>query len=151
VHPCLIADLAHVHADTLAMSLAAAADRYILVTDAGPGAGLPPGRHSVGQRANGQSIAVDVVDGACWLPGAGLIGGATSLHGCMRNVISLGRPPLEALDAVTRRPADVLGLQDRGRLLVGERADVVVLDGKWQLSTVLVAGVESGVARSPQP
>ncbi len=140
VHPCLIADLAHVHADTLAMSLAAASDRYVLVSDAGLGAGLPPGRHLIPQGPRGQTIAIDVVDGACRLSDGSLIGSATSLHGCVLNVIGLGRPLHEALDAVTRRPAALLGLSDRGRLLVGERADLVVLDGSRQVTTVLVEG-----------
>jgi imidazolonepropionase len=42
-------------------------------------------------------------------------------------VRALGLSALEAIDATTRAPAELLGLDDRGRIAVGARADVILL------------------------
>jgi imidazolonepropionase-like amidohydrolase len=44
-------------------------------------------------------------------------------------VNGFGVRSVEALDLLTRHPADALGLPDRGRLERGARADVIALDG----------------------
>jgi len=41
---------------------------------------------------------------------------------------------------VSTNAADFLGLADRGRLFVGARADLVVLDAGLQLTQVIVEG-----------
>ena len=38
-------------------------------------------------------------------------------------------------------PARQLGLTDRGRLAVGQRADIAVLDGRLEVADTLVAGI----------
>lgn len=123
--PCFIADLAHVAGETLAASLAAAADRYVLVTDATAPAGLPDGTYDTPDGRN------TVKDGATWIDGR-LAGSATPLDQALRNVVALGRPLPEAIAAVTARPAGFIGRPDLGILRPGSRAGVVVLDDELQ-------------------
>jgi N-acetylglucosamine-6-phosphate deacetylase len=51
---CVIADLVHVCAETLTVSLAAAGERAVVVTDAVAPAGLPDGTHDIGGLASGR-------------------------------------------------------------------------------------------------
>jgi imidazolonepropionase-like amidohydrolase len=42
--------------------------------------------------------------------------------------VQLGLTPSQAIEAATRRPAELLGLKDMGTLAAGKRADFIVLD-----------------------
>ncbi|MFI5697380.1 amidohydrolase family protein [Kribbella sp. NPDC051586] len=61
-------------------------------------------------------------------PNPGLVFGA-SLHRELGHLVAAGLTPAEALVAATSAPAEVFGLADRGRLMVGARADLVQVDG----------------------
>lgn len=61
-------------------------------------------------------------------PNPGLVFGA-SLHRELQHLVRAGLRPLEALTAATSAPAEVFRMQDRGRLAVGSRADLVLIDG----------------------
>ncbi|TCP57405.1 imidazolonepropionase-like amidohydrolase [Tamaricihabitans halophyticus] len=61
-------------------------------------------------------------------PNPGLVPGA-SLHRELAKLVRAGLAPAEALAAATSRPAEVFGLADRGRLQVGARADLLLVDG----------------------
>lgn len=52
-----------------------------------------------------------------------------SLHGELELLTHAGLSPSEALAAATARPAERLGLADRGRIAPGMRADLVLVDG----------------------
>jgi N-acetylglucosamine-6-phosphate deacetylase len=58
----------------------------------------------------------------------------------LRNLVGMGLAVEDASMRVSTHAADFLGLADRGRLLVGARADLVVLDGELQLNQVIVEG-----------
>ncbi|WP_086820444.1 amidohydrolase family protein [Allokutzneria sp. NRRL B-24872] len=62
-------------------------------------------------------------------PNPGIVHGA-SLHRELQHLVAAGFHPLEALCAATARTADVFGLADRGRVLPGLRADVVLVEGQ---------------------
>jgi N-acetylglucosamine-6-phosphate deacetylase len=55
-------------------------------------------------------------------------------------------PYVDAVAAATAVPARVLGRDDVGVLQVGGAADLVVLDDRLELRTVLVAGREQVAA-----
>jgi predicted amidohydrolase YtcJ len=66
---------------------------------------------------------------------------------------AIGMTPLEALDAATTRATEMLGVQDRGRIEVGTRADLVVhrqdprsSTSAWRELSLVVLG---GEARTP--
>jgi len=61
-------------------------------------------------------------------PNPGLVFGA-SLHRELRHLVRAGLRPVEALTAATGAAAEVFGLTDRGRLDVGARADLVLVEG----------------------
>ncbi len=61
-------------------------------------------------------------------PNPGLVFGA-SLHRELQHLVQAGLTPAEAIVAATAAPAEVFGLADRGRLAVGARADLLLVDG----------------------
>ncbi|MGW7683688.1 amidohydrolase family protein [Kribbella sp. NPDC054772] len=61
-------------------------------------------------------------------PNPGLVFGA-SLHRELGHLVRAGLTPAEALVAATSAPAEVFKLADRGRLVVGARADLLLVDG----------------------
>jgi imidazolonepropionase-like amidohydrolase len=65
-------------------------------------------------------------------------------------VRGVGMSPTEALAAATSRPAEVFGLEDRGVIAVGKRADLVLVKGdptRKILATRDIVGVwKQGVA-----
>ena len=70
-----------------------------------------------------------------------LAGSSLALDQAVRNLISFtGCSLADALATVTSVPADVLGLTDRGRLRVGARADLVLLDQDANLLATVVGG-----------
>lgn len=115
----LIADLVHVHPALLGTAFRTkGADRIALVTDA------------VAWRA-GHLAAADVtlVDGAPRLADGTIAGSALAMDVAVRNVVEAAGVRLaDALTAASTTPADVLGDRSRGRIEVGARADLVVLD-----------------------
>jgi imidazolonepropionase-like amidohydrolase len=58
----------------------------------------------------------------------GLAHGA-SLHRELQYLVAAGLTPAEALTAATATPARRFGLDDRGRIAVGRRADLLLVDG----------------------
>jgi len=127
----LIADGIHVHPTVLAIAVRAlGADRCVLVTDA------------VAWRTDrlaGRGIAL--VDGAPRLPDGTLAGSALTMDGAIRTLVERAGVELAvALRAASTTPARLLGLDDRGVLRAGARADIAVLDATLHVADVLVAG-----------
>jgi N-acetylglucosamine-6-phosphate deacetylase len=59
----------------------------------------------------------------------------------VRNLVAFaGCGLLDAIDAVTSVPADLLGLDDRGRVAVGNRADFTLLRPDGELRATVVGG-----------
>jgi len=69
-----------------------------------------------------------------------LAGSTLTMDQALRNLVGLGLSVEDASRRVSTHAADFLGLGDRGRLLVGTRADLVVLDADLQLTHVFVQG-----------
>jgi N-acetylglucosamine-6-phosphate deacetylase len=127
-----------IHVDPIAVRMAwhaLGAHRTSLVSDASPALGMPYGRlHLAGFEIIHDETGVRTVDGV-------LAGSALALDQAVRNLIAFTGCPLpEALATVTSTPADLLGLTDRGRLRVGSRADLTILDADADLVATIVAG-----------
>lgn len=72
---------------------------------------------------------IHIENGAPRLSDGTLAGSCTPLAECVRNAVHrCGVPLVDALLSATRTPADVLGFPQIGRIEIGQRADVVVLD-----------------------
>ena len=111
----LIADLVHVDAVGLELAFAAkGGDGLALVTDAVPGPQRGP-------------------DGT-------LRGGHASMAELIANVARLGIPLATAVQAAASTPARLLGLDDRGAIEFGRRADLVVLGPELEVEAVYIAG-----------
>lgn len=71
-----------------------------------------------------------------------LAGAVRPLAWGLRYLVELGVPIVEAVDAVTRIPAALVGRADLGRLTVDRAADLVILDDDFAVRAVLLAGRE---------
>ncbi|HQT46359.1 MAG: N-acetylglucosamine-6-phosphate deacetylase [Acidocella sp. 20-63-7] len=138
--PCLIADGVHVDPALLMLAFAAC-PRAIAVTDSILVAGLDAGAEKDFGRA-----AVTLGAQGVGLRADGTIAGAgITLDEGVRRLIAAGVPAQTALAAATSRPAEVLGLADRGRLTPGARADLVWWGDDFAVQQVWCAGA-SGAA-----
>jgi len=105
--PTLIADLVHVHPAALRLAIARKAN-LALVSDV----------------VTSGSVDVDAVR----TPEGRLAGAATLLDRAVANVVGLGESIERAIAMAAAVPARVAGLDDRGSITAGKRADLVALD-----------------------
>jgi N-acetylglucosamine-6-phosphate deacetylase len=133
----LIADGIHVHPALWELiTRLKPADRLLLVSDAVPLAGTGDGRGQIGQ------LPVDVEGWRCTLAGTDTLAGSViALDTAVRNVVDAGIPLVAAVAAASRNPLALLGITDRGRIAVGQRADLVELDKELTVRRVIRTGV----------
>ncbi len=127
----LIADGVHVHERMIRLAFTCARPRRVaLVTDA------------VAWRAGSAGeVRMALADGAPRLPDGTLAGSALTMDAAVRFVVNrCGVPLADAVVAASTTPAALLGLEDRGRIAPGQRADLVVLDDDLQLGGVWIGG-----------
>jgi N-acetylglucosamine-6-phosphate deacetylase len=137
-HVELIADGVHVADETVHLVFAVDPGRHVvLVSDAMAAAGMPDGDFDLG------SVAVRVERGRAWTrtePPV-LAGGTSHAADLVRRCVAhAGVDPGAAVAAATSTPAAMLGLDDRGSLATGLRADLVVLDPDWRVRRVMRGG-----------
>jgi N-acetylglucosamine-6-phosphate deacetylase len=134
----LILDGEHVHPDVAALAFRCAPDRIALVTDAMAAAGSSDGDYRLG------SLTVEVRDGLARVAGTDTFAGSTLTQDrALRIAIErVGIEPADAVAALTRTPARVLGIDDRhGLLAPGFVADAVQLDSRWSVQRVWANGI----------
>lgn len=133
----IIVDGHHLAPETVQLVWASAAGRIALITDAmaGAGAGAGGGTFRLGD------VTVEVEAGAAPMRGDGtLAGSALPMIDAVRNLHALGVPFEQAVAAATEVPARFLGRADVGVLEPGGPADIVILDDRLEIQTVLCAG-----------
>jgi N-acetylglucosamine-6-phosphate deacetylase len=132
----LIAD--GVHVDPALWPLIARlkpADRLILVSDASALAGVGDGRARIG------GLEVEVVGDRAMLVGTTTLAGSViALDEAVRHLVASGVPLATAVAAASRNPLALLGIADRGRIAVGQRADLVELDDGLRVRRVMRGG-----------
>lgn len=132
----LILDGIHVHPITArAAYLAKTARRMILVSDAMAtiGANQPE------MRLFGETI--HVADGALRTSSGTLAGAHLDLAMAVRNAVTLlGASAPDALRMASSTPAEFLGVVSRGRIAIGARADLVLLDSDIKMQAVWLGG-----------
>lgn len=129
----VIVDHHHLAPDTTRMAWGAAAGRLALVTDAVAAAGMGDGLFGLG------SQPVRAAGGVVRGPEGQLAGSVLTMIEAVRNLHGLGVPLVEAIGAASTVPALIARRPDLGRIDVGARADVVVLDDRLSIERVLVA------------
>ncbi|GGF43894.1 N-acetylglucosamine-6-phosphate deacetylase [Microbacterium sorbitolivorans] len=132
----LINDGVHVHPAVAKMLWDAAPGRVALITDAMAAAGAADGDYVLG------SLAVRVERGTARLVEGGAIAGSTlTLDAALRQSVDVcGVSLVDAVDALTRVPADAIGRRDIGRLEAGAAADAVLLTEQLEVTRVWGAG-----------
>jgi N-acetylglucosamine-6-phosphate deacetylase len=132
----LIADGHHVdHALWPIITRTKPADRLMLISDAIPNAGMGDGRATIGE------IEIEVVGGRVTIAGTTTLAGSViALDDAVRNLVQSGMPIPAAVAAASRNPLVMLGIHDRGRIAVDQRADLVELDDELQVRRVMRRG-----------
>jgi len=132
----LIADGIHVHpAIWPLITRLKPNDRLMLVSDAISIAGTGDGRGRIG------GLEVEIVGQRVTLAGTETLAGSViALDTAVRNVVASGAPLPAAVAAASRNPLALLGVGDRGRIAVGQRADLVELDPELRVQRVMRAG-----------
>jgi N-acetylglucosamine-6-phosphate deacetylase len=130
VSASIIADGIHVHPRMIDLAFRAlGAKRCILVTDA------------VAWRAGTAGpVGIELRDGAPRLPDGTLAGSALTMDAAIRTCVSAGISLDDALRAASTNPARLLGLDDRGSIAVGRRADVVAITPQLGVEQTWIAG-----------
>jgi N-acetylglucosamine-6-phosphate deacetylase len=129
----LILDFVHVEEGAARVALRAIPNLYC-ITDAVAATGMAPGEYRLGRQAVfKRDDAVRLADGT-------LAGSVLTMDQALRNLMHLGLPLEEAARRCATLPADYLGLEERGRLVSGAVADIVVLGPGGRLEAVFVEG-----------
>jgi N-acetylglucosamine-6-phosphate deacetylase len=136
----LIADGFHLNPDeVICFYRIKGAERTVLVSDALDLAGLPPGEYTRGERK------VVVTPGVVKYPAENVLAGAVSpLTTGISNMMKFtGCGLAQAIRMASTNPARLLGLQDRGEVVTGKRADLILFTieaGTIIIQQTIVAG-----------
>jgi N-acetylglucosamine-6-phosphate deacetylase len=130
----LIFDTHHVHSASFIAALKAKPEHLFLITDCIRAGGLPDGETELGGQA------VHVTKGKTTLKDGTLAGSVLTLDQALRNALELGLDLGTISQLLSKTPARYMGLQDRGVIETGKRADLVVLDKNMRVLEVYVAG-----------
>lgn len=134
----VICDGHHVHPSVVRLALQAkTAARLMAITDGTAGSGLP-----VGSRAMLGGRPIVVTPRSAELEDGTLAGSVITMDRAFRTLVQDAGVPLEvAARLCATTPADRLGLGDQGRIQVGARADLAVLDERLQAVETWIGGV----------
>ena len=137
----LIADGIHVPAPLLKLVYKVKGpERIVLITDAMRGAGMPEGPSILGSFHDGLQVIVE--DGVAKLPDRTAFAGsvATGID-LIRTMVQLADVPVaQAVRMASQNPAQVMGVENKGRLVKGMDADLVLFDKDFAIELTLVEG-----------
>jgi N-acetylglucosamine-6-phosphate deacetylase len=130
----MIVDLQHVHPGAIRAALRAVPDLYA-VTDATSATDMPDGDYRLGRQTVTKCLdAVRLADGT-------LAGSTLTMDRSFRNLVGLGLSLAEASLRTSTLAARYLGEHERGAIVPGHWADLVVLDpGMLKPQSVIVEG-----------
>jgi N-acetylglucosamine-6-phosphate deacetylase len=115
-------------------------EKLVFVTDSNTGAGLPPGKYKLpGDWGN---VQIDGPNGGVRLLDREMILGGSALTpmDSFRNVIRLFHKDIRTASHLwSRNPARLMGL-NKGEILAGKDADLIVLDDELNLMYTIVSG-----------
>ena len=136
----IILDGVHLAEETARVTWRADRGQVALVTDAVAAAGMGDGLYYVG------GTEIEVRDGVARGLDDALAGSSLTMIEAVRNLHALGASLADAVTAATAVPARVLGDPHLGRLGIGLRADLVVVDDNLEIERVCVGGEARVVA-----
>jgi N-acetylglucosamine-6-phosphate deacetylase len=137
----IIPDLLHVHPGAIRAALRAIPCLFC-VTDSTAATGMPDGEYRLGRHRVTKCLGgVRLADGT-------LAGSTLTMDQALRNLVTIGVGLEDASRRVSTHAADYLGLTDRGRLVEGAYADLVLLDRDLNLQGVVIDGEEIDLAHA---
>ena len=137
----IIPDLLHVHPGAIRAALRAIPCLFC-VTDSTAATGMPDGDYRLGRHRVTKCLGgVRLADGT-------LAGSTLTMDQALRNLVTIGLPLEDASRRVSSHAAEYLGLTERGRLVEGAHADLVLLDRDLQLQRVVVEGEDIDLAEA---
>lgn len=132
-HAELIPDLLHVHPGAIKAALRAIPNLYF-VTDATSATGMPDGDYKLGSHTVHKCLGgVRLTDGT-------LAGSALTMDQAFRNLITLGLTLEEASRRLSRIPAELIQIFDRGVIKEGAYADLLILNDDLTLKEIYTEG-----------
>jgi N-acetylglucosamine-6-phosphate deacetylase len=132
----IIVDGVHVAPEVVKLfAKAKGASRVILATDATSATGMPDGQYSLG------GSSVQVTGGVSRDAEGRLAGSTLTQDRALQNLMQwTGMTLSDAILSLTSNPAEALNLPERGKLIPGAAADIVVLDKYLEVSRTFVSG-----------
>ncbi len=132
----IIADGIHVHPDLIKLlARDKPLDKIVLVTDA-----LTPTQQTEGPLlANGEEVVYK--DGCFHRASDDVIAGSalTMING-VKNLISYGFSVSDAVKCATANPATIMGYRNKGKIIPGYDADVIVFDKGFKVLMTIIGG-----------
>ena len=142
----LIADAFHVHPALFSLLHRCKGEKLLLITDCTRAGGLADGKYDLG----GQESRVRGIE--CRLADGTIAGSVLKMNEAVRNLRGhAGLPLHEAVNCASLHPARALGLdRQKGSLLTGRDADIVLLDEDCQVHAAWVGGNLQYIAHNLQ-
>ncbi|CAG8484174.1 1232_t:CDS:2 [Acaulospora morrowiae] len=136
----IICDGIHAHPNSIKIAYDSHPSGAILVTDAMAAMGLPPGDYTFG----GIPVRKTADDKVEVIKTGRLAGSVITMDSCVRNFKKFtGCSIIEAIEAATLHPAELLGIQHiKGTLHAGADADLVFLNEDLRIVRCFIAGEE---------
>lgn len=130
-----IVDNIHLHpAVVRLMHRVKGAEGVVLITDALQAMGLGDGTYQFGGHD------VTVTDGKAQLSDGTLASSTVTMNAALRNTVENGISLVDAVQMASVTPANVLGLENKGGILPGKDADMVLVDGNFDVVWTMVGG-----------
>ena len=131
-----ICDLVHLDKAAIKLIYLAKGDGKInMISDSGVFSGLGDGEYVIAGKKR------TVKNGVCTVEGGKIAGSCYTLHQGVKNLLNLGYPPVSVSRMASLNPSETLGIDGfTGSLEEGKRADIAVLDGKYDNVLTLVGG-----------
>lgn len=130
----VICDGEHIHPSVIRMLYKMfGVDRMILISDSMRAANLPDGEYDLG------GLNIIVKDKIARTEDGALAGSTACLLDCVKCAISFGIPETDAFKMASETPAKLMGL-NRGSICIGAECDLIILDDKNDIDTVIING-----------
>ena len=117
-------------------------DKICLITDSMRGAGTDGGKSVLGPAKDGMDCFIK--DGVAFLSDLTAFAGSVATPDRLVRVMhkEAGIPLCECIKMITKTPAKVMGITDRGALKEGYKADLVFFDEDINIKKVIIEGKE---------
>ncbi|TYP71062.1 N-acetylglucosamine-6-phosphate deacetylase [Paenibacillus methanolicus] len=130
-----IVDQVHLHpAIVRLMHRIKGPEGMVLITDALQAMGLGDGVYQFGGHE------VTVKSGEARLTDGTLASSTVTMNEALRLTVSLGIPLIDAVAMASTTPARILGMSQLGKIEIGYRADLVLLDPQYQVQWAMIDG-----------